>query len=179
MVGKAKGRDDHDGRRLATHPSRHGRGVRGLPDRDEHAAEARRGRREAEAERRRGSRPPPSGTLATPRATGFGGAAAASETPPTSRLTFEDRLGTFAAASAPRGTVAEAPSAPDPPRIEPGRTDPSGIILFGEDQSTHEQDSHLATASPRTSGGRTCSVSGAPLLARFVLDAGPHSRRLS
>src|SRR5437870_5628118 len=73
---------------MATHPSRHGRGVRGLPDRDEHAAEARRGRREAEAERRRGSRPPPSGTGVTTRATGFGGAASACErTPQASKLT--------------------------------------------------------------------------------------------
>src|SRR5438874_1466441 len=46
---------------MATHPSRHGRGVRGLPDRDGLTAEARRGRREAEAGRRRGSRPRTSG----------------------------------------------------------------------------------------------------------------------
>src|SRR5439155_21083334 len=73
---------------MPTHPSHHGRGIRGLRERDGRTAEARRGRREAEAERRRGSRPPPSGTGVTTRATGFGGATSAFEDPAPSRLTF-------------------------------------------------------------------------------------------
>jgi len=82
-------------------------------------AEARRGRREAEAERRRGSRPPPTGTAVTPRATGFGGAASACARAPTSRLTFDGSARLFA----PSVTAAHRPRSR--PRREGQRPHPT------------------------------------------------------